>query len=51
MQDKIGYISSLAPCPGVIPTQFNAGSFWNKSILEDFEIKVKRQSRFICHLW
>ena len=39
MQDKIGYISSLAPCPGVIPTQFNAGSFWNKPILEDFEIK------------
>lgn len=25
--------------PSVIPTQFNAGSFWNKPILEDFEIK------------
>ncbi len=38
MQDKIGYIGSLAPCPGVIPTEFYKGSYWNVPILEDFII-------------
>lgn len=39
LQDKIGYISSLAPCPGVIPTDFNVGTYWNTPIMEDFNIE------------
>ena len=38
-QSKIGYTGSFAPCPGVIPTPFYEGSFWNWPILDDFTIE------------
>jgi enterochelin esterase-like enzyme len=37
-QDKIGYIGSFAPCPGVIPTEFYKDTYWNWPVLDDFTI-------------
>ena len=41
-QAKIAYVGSFAPCPGVIPTGFYSGSFWNTPILDDFSIDSPR---------
>ena len=38
-QSKIGYIASLAPDPGVIPTPYYEGTYWNWPILDDFVIE------------
>ena len=38
LQAKIGYIASLAPCSGVIPTPYYEGTYWNWPILDDFNI-------------
>lgn len=38
-QSKIAYIGSFAPCPGVIPTPYAVGSYWNWPILDDFTIE------------
>ena len=38
-QSKIGYIGSFAPCPGVIPTPYYTGTFWNTPILEDLTVE------------
>lgn len=38
-QSKIAYIASLAPDPGVIPTPFYAGTYWNWPIFDDFYIE------------
>lgn len=38
-QSKIAYIGSFAPCPGVIPTPFAKGSYWNWPILDDLTIE------------
>ena len=38
-QSKIGYIGSFAPCPGVIPTPYYTGTFWNNPILDDLTIE------------
>lgn len=34
--DKIGYIGSFAPDPGVIPTEFYKGTYWNVPTFDDF---------------
>ena len=38
-QSKIAYIASLAPDPGVIPTPYYAGTYWNWPIFDDFTIE------------
>ena len=38
-QSKIGYIGSFAPCPGVIPTPYYTGTFWNTPILDDLTVE------------
>lgn len=38
-QAKIAYIGSFAPDPGVIPTPYYEGTYWNWPILDDFEIE------------
>ncbi len=38
-QSKIGYIASLAPDPGVIPTPYYEGTYWNWPIFDDFVIE------------
>lgn len=39
LQDRIGYIASLAPCPGVIPTEYYKDTFWNVPMMDDFVIQ------------
>jgi enterochelin esterase family protein len=39
MQDRFGYIGSLAPAPGAIPTNIYPGTYWNTPVLDDFTIK------------
>ena len=39
LQDRIGSTASLAPCPGVIPTEYYKGTFWNVPIMDDFVIE------------
>ena len=34
--DRIGYIGSFAPDPGVIPTEFYKGTYWNVPTFDDF---------------
>lgn len=34
--DKFGFIASFAPDPGVIPTEFYKGTYWNTPYLEKF---------------
>ena len=34
--DKFGYISGFAPDPGVIPTDYYKGTFWNTPYFEEF---------------
>jgi len=38
-QSKIAYIASLAPDPGVIPTPYYEGTYWNWPIFDDFTIE------------
>lgn len=38
-QSKIAYIGSFAPDPGVIPTPYYEGTYWNWPILDDFTIE------------
>ena len=38
-QSKIAYIASLAPDPGVIPTPYYVGTYWNWPIFDDFTIE------------
>ena len=38
-QSKIAYIASLAPDPGVIPTPYYAGTYWNWPIFDEFYIE------------
>ena len=38
-QSKIAYIASLAPDPGVIPTPYYEGTYWNWPIFDDFIIE------------
>ena len=38
-QSKIAYIGSFAPDPGVIPTPYYEGTYWNWPILDDFVIE------------
>ena len=38
-QSKIGNIGSFASCPGVIPTPYYTGTFWNTPILEDLTVE------------
>ena len=38
-QSKIAYIASLAPDPGVIPTPYYAGTYWNWPIFDEFFIE------------
>lgn len=38
MQDKFGYIASLAPATGAIPTEYFKGTYWNTPIMDDFVI-------------
>lgn len=40
LQDRIGFIASLAPCPGVIPTEYYKDTFWNIPIMDDFTINT-----------
>ena len=49
-QSKIGYIGSFAPCPGVIPTPFYKGTFWNTPILEDFTIESPQTAPIYVYL-
>ena len=38
-QSKIAYIASLAPDPGVIPTPYYEGTYWNWPIFDEFTIE------------
>lgn len=42
--DKIGYIGSFAPDPGVIPTEFYKGTYWNTPIFDEFPIPNKENT-------
>ena len=50
LQDKIGYIGSLAPCPGVIPTPYNEGTYWNTPLMDDFTIESPAMAPYYLQL-
>ena len=39
--DKFGYIASIAPDTGVIPTEWFKGTYWNVPIFEEFPMPTK----------
>ena len=44
LQNKIGYTLSLAPAPGVIPTTYYEGTYWNIPIMDDFVIESEEST-------
>ena len=48
--DKFGYISSFAPVPGVIPTEFYKGTYWNTPYLEEFPQPTDENTPFYLYL-
>ena len=50
LQDKIGYIGSLAPCPGVSPTPYNEGTYWNTPLMDDFTIESPAMAPYYLQL-
>lgn len=48
--DKFGYIASFAPVPGVIPTEFYKGTYWNTPYLEKFPQPTDENTPFYLYL-
>lgn len=48
--DKFGYIASFAPVPGVIPTEFYKGTYWNSPYLEEFPQPTDENTPFYLYL-
>ena len=48
--DKFGYIASFAPVPGVIPTEFYKGTYWNTPYLEEFPQPTDENTPFYLYL-
>ena len=48
--DKFGYIASFAPAPGVIPTEFYKGTYWNIPYLEKFPQPTDENTPFYLYL-
>ena len=48
--DKFGYIASFAPDPGVIPTEFYKGTYWNTPYLEEFPQPTDENTPFYLYL-
>ena len=48
--DKFGYIASFAPVPGVIPTEFYKGTYWNTPYLEEFPQSTDENTPFYLYL-
>lgn len=48
--DKFGYIASFAPDPGIIPTEFYKGTYWNTPYLEEFPQPTDENTPFYLYL-
>ena len=48
--DKYGYIASLAPDTGVIPTEWFKGTFWNTPIFNEFPMPTKENTPYYIYL-
>ena len=42
--DKFAYIAGIAPDPGVIPTEFYKGTFWNVPIFQEFPMPTEENT-------
>ena len=48
--DKIGWIGSFAPDPGVIPTEFYKGTYWNTPYFEAFPTPDETNTPYYLYL-
>ena len=48
--DKFGYIGSFAPGPGVIPTEFYKGTFWNTPFFDKLPTPTKENTPSYLYL-
>lgn len=48
--DQIGYIAAFAPDPGVIPTEFYKGTFWNTPVFEEFPQPTETNTPYYLYL-